>query len=96
MADSEFVTACAERATSMDGSSVHVPVIVGVGLGVKEGRVVSVGITVSAGDGIGWVTVGVGTASVALLHALCTKRNRIRVTIRRGCEKENSLVGFRV
>jgi hypothetical protein len=36
----------------MDGSSVHVPVIDGIGLGVEEGRIVSVGIMVFVKVGI--------------------------------------------
>jgi hypothetical protein len=71
----------------MDGSSVHVPVIAGVGLGVREGGIVSVGITVFVGDGILWVAVGVDSATVALLHELCAKRKTMVITMVKDREK---------
>jgi hypothetical protein len=65
----------------MDGASVHVPVITGVGPGVREGKAVFVGCGIFVGVAgiIVSVTSGVGVIALELLQELCS-RETIRAT----------------
>jgi hypothetical protein len=68
---------------SMDGSSRHIPLITGVGLGVEAGRVVSVGIGVFVIDTRVFVAivVEVGNTAFRLLQELWKTKSTVTIRI---------------